>query len=90
MTIKKTHTNNSEQKIAVYGLGNVGGPLAAAWLRVGANVIGVDISTKLLDEMRNGESHKKEPLISGIFSAALKNNNLSLPLMELKHQKTPK
>jgi len=62
----------------VYGLGNVGGPLAAAWLRAGANVIGVDVSTKLLNEIRNGESHKKEPFISEIFSTALKNNKLSL------------
>ncbi|WP_245871557.1 nucleotide sugar dehydrogenase [Candidatus Nitrosotenuis aquarius] len=78
MTKKKPASIITNKKIAVYGLGNVGGPLAAAWLRAGANVIGVDVSTKLLTEIRNGESHKKEPFISEIFSTALKNNKLSL------------
>lgn len=35
-------------KIAIYGLGHVGSPLAAAWLRAGAHVIGVDNSRKVL------------------------------------------
>lgn len=78
MTRKKPATIIADKKIAVYGLGNVGGPLAAAWLRAGAKVIGVDVSTKLLNEIRNGESHKKEPFVSEIFSTALKNNKLSL------------
>ncbi len=78
LTKKKPASIITNKKIAVYGLGNVGGPLAAAWLRAGANVIGVDVSTKLLTEIRNGESHKKEPFISEIFSTALKNNKLSL------------
>ena len=66
------------KKIAVFGLGNVGGPIAAAWLRAGVKVIGVDISKRLLQEILEGNSHKKEPLISNIFSKALKNRNLSL------------
>jgi hypothetical protein len=78
LTRKKPATIIADKKIAVYGLGNVGGPLAAAWLRAGAKVIGVDVSTKLLNEIRNGESHKKEPFVSEIFSTALKNNKLSL------------
>ncbi len=64
--------------VAVYGLGNVGGPLAAAWLRAGAKVIGVDISEKLLTEIKNGNSHKKEPFISETFTGALKSGNLQL------------
>jgi nucleotide sugar dehydrogenase len=67
-----------QQIIAVYGLGNVGGPLAAAWLRAGAKVIGVDISEKLLTEIKNGNSHKKEPFISITFTSGLKAGNLSL------------
>lgn len=35
---------NGELKIAIYGLGHVGAPLAAVWLRAGAHVIGVDNS----------------------------------------------
>ena len=40
----KTLIKNQKMTLAVYGLGNVGGPIAAAWLRKGAKVIGVDIS----------------------------------------------
>ena len=64
--------------IAVYGLGNVGGPIAAAWLKKGYKVIGVDISKKLLLEIKNGESHKKEPFLPKIFSNALKKGAFTL------------
>lgn len=77
--MKKTKSKILTNKIiSIYGLGNVGGPIAAAWLRAGAKVIGVDISTKLLNEIKNGISHKKEPYISETFTSALKNNNLEL------------
>lgn len=67
------------QKIfAVYGLGNAGGPIAAAWLRKGAKVIGVDISRKLLSEIKSGISHKKEPFLSETFTKALKEKRLVL------------
>lgn len=68
----------SGKTIAIYGLGNVGGPIAAAWLRAGAQVIGVDISKRLLDEIRQGTSHKKEPLVSETFTKALKDGRLHL------------
>jgi nucleotide sugar dehydrogenase len=64
--------------IAVYGLGNVGGPLAAAWLRAGAKIIGVDISKKLLSQIKVGVSHKKEPFISDTFTKALNQGNLEV------------
>jgi len=69
---------NHKKIIAVYGLGNVGGPLAAAWLRAGAKVIGVDISHELLSEIRKGKSHKKEPFVSETFTKAIAKNNLSI------------
>jgi len=37
---------------AIYGLGNVGGPIATAWLRTDARVIGVDVSIKLLKKIK--------------------------------------
>ncbi|MHB9160238.1 MAG: nucleotide sugar dehydrogenase [Nitrosotalea sp.] len=64
--------------IAVYGLGNVGGPLAAAWLRSNAKVIGVDISKKLLLDIKKGISHKKEPHISKTFINAMKEKRFSI------------
>jgi UDP-N-acetyl-D-mannosaminuronate dehydrogenase len=44
----KSEIQNGKKIISIYGLGNVGGPIAAAWLRKGAKIIGVDISKKLL------------------------------------------
>jgi len=74
----KNNLDLSKNTIAVYGLGNVGGPITAAWLRKGAKIIGVDISLELLDSIKNGTSHRKEPFISNIFSKHLKNSSLSL------------
>jgi len=68
----KSDLKNKKKIISVFGLGNVGGPLAAAWLNSGATVIGVDISKKLLTEIKQGSSHKKEPFVSKIFTKALK------------------
>jgi len=64
--------------ISVYGLGNVGGPIAAVWLRAGAKVIGVDISEKLLLDIRNGISHNKEPFLSETFSKSFQNGSFSI------------
>ena len=63
---------------AIYGLGNVGGSIAAVWLRAGAKIIGVDISDILLNKIKNGNSHKKEPLLSETFTDALKKGTFTL------------
>ncbi len=76
--MKKSSLSYHKKILAVYGLGNVGGPLAAAWLRAGFKIIGVDISKKLLSDITKGKSHKREPLISETFSDALKKGKLSL------------
>lgn len=78
MNMIKQQLMKGEKIISVYGLGNVGGPLTAAWLKAGAKVIGVDISKKLLVDIKNGVSHSKEPFISSIFSKNLKPGNLTL------------
>lgn len=77
-TTKPTINILKNKVFAVYGLGNVGGPIAAAWLRVGAKVIGVDISKKLLADIKKGKSHEKEPFISNIFSSGLENNKFTI------------
>ena len=64
--------------ISVYGLGNVGGSIAAVWLRAGAKVIGVDISKTLLAEIKDGSSHKKEPFLSETFSKSIRNKSFFL------------
>ena len=74
----KNLIKNHKKTIAIYGLGNVGGAIAACWLKTGAKVIGVDISKKLLLDIKAGNSHSKEPFVSSIFSKALKEKNLIL------------
>jgi nucleotide sugar dehydrogenase len=61
-----------EFKIAVYGLGHVGSPLASAWLRAGAHVLGVDKSPKVLENARKGKTHVPEPGVNETFSKGLK------------------
>src|SRR5687768_1740555 len=61
-----------EFKIAVYGLGHVGSPLASAWLRAGAHVIGVDKSPKVLENAKKGRTHVPEPGVNEAFSKGLK------------------
>jgi len=68
----------SKETFAIYGLGNVGGSIAAVWLRSGARIIGVDISKTLLENIKNGKSHKKEPYLSETFSKAIKKKSLIL------------
>ena len=68
----------SKEVFAIYGLGNVGGSIAAVWLRAGAKVIGVDISKTLLSQIRDGTSHKKEPFLSETFSKSVRNKSFFL------------
>ncbi|MEX0861735.1 nucleotide sugar dehydrogenase [Nitrosopumilus sp.] len=69
---------NHKKIISVYGLGNVGGSIAAVWLRSGAKVIGVDVSKKLLNDIKIGKSHKKEPFVSETFTKNLALGNFIL------------
>ena len=77
LSLKKSITLH-KKIFSIYGLGNVGGPITAAWLKKGAKVIGVDVSKNLLEEIKHDNSHKHEPFISGIFSKSLSNNTLIL------------
>jgi UDP-N-acetyl-D-galactosamine dehydrogenase len=49
-----------ERKIAVIGLGYVGWPVAVAFARCGAPVIGFDIDPIRLDELRAGRDRTRE------------------------------
>jgi nucleotide sugar dehydrogenase len=63
---------NGSLKIAVYGLGHVGAPLAATWLRAGASVIGIDKSDQVRDYARRGITRIPEPCVSDAFAKGLK------------------
>jgi len=65
-------------KIAVYGLGHVGSPLASAWLHAGAHVIGVDKSPRVLENARKGKTHVPEPGVNEAFTKGLKDKHFSV------------
>jgi nucleotide sugar dehydrogenase len=69
---------SGEFKIAVYGLGHVGSPLASAWLRAGAHLIGVDNSSEVLENARKGRTHIYEPGVNEAFSKGLKEKRFHL------------
>jgi nucleotide sugar dehydrogenase len=62
---------SGELKVAIYGLGHVGSPMAAAWLRAGAYVIGVDKSPTVSESARKGKSHLPEPGVNEAFASGL-------------------
>ena len=69
---------SGEFKISIYGLGHVGSPIAAAWLRAGAHVIGVDKSTSILKYARQGKTSIPEPGVNEAFEKGLSNKKLSI------------
>jgi len=69
---------NGNLKIAIYGLGHVGAPLAAAWLRAGASVIGIDKSDKVREYAKEGKTKIPEPYVNEAFAKGLKENRFSI------------
>ena len=63
---KKIRTG--EFKVAIYGLGHIGAPLASVWLRAGAHVIGVDKSPKVLEDAKKGITHIPEPGVNETYA----------------------
>src|ERR671922_925779 len=69
---------SGEFKIAVYGLGHVGSPLASVCLRAGAHVIGVDKSPRVLENARKGRTHVPEPGVNEAFTKGIKEKRFYL------------
>ena len=69
---------NGKLRIAIYGLGHVGAPLAAVWLRAGAHVIGVDKSKKVLADARRGRTTIPEPHVNGAFKRGIDSGRFEL------------
>lgn len=65
-------------KIAIFGLGHVGAPLAAVWLRAGAHVIGVDKSKRVLSEARKGRTTIPEPYVNEAFKRGIDSGRFKL------------
>jgi UDP-N-acetyl-D-galactosamine dehydrogenase len=64
-----------ERKIAVIGLGYVGLPVAVAFARSGAPVIGFDIDRKRIDELRAGHDRTREVEPAELKQATLRYEN---------------
>jgi nucleotide sugar dehydrogenase len=73
-----TRVRNGNLKIAIYGLGHVGAPLAATWLRAGASVIGIDKSEKVREYAREGKTQIPEPYVNEAFAKGLNENRFSV------------
>jgi nucleotide sugar dehydrogenase len=65
-------------KIAVYGLGHIGSPLASVWLRQGAHVIGVDKSSEVLENAKIGKTHLLEPGVNEAFTKGIEDNRFEI------------
>ena len=65
-------------KIAVYGLGHVGSSIASVWLRAGAYVIGVDKSSKVLENAKRGKTHVPEPGVNDAFTRGIEDKRFEL------------
>ncbi len=62
---------SGEYLVSVFGLGHVGAPLASVWLRSGVRVIGIDKSSKVIENTKKGITHIPEPLVNESFSMGL-------------------
>ncbi len=69
---------SGEFKIAIYGLGHVGSPLASVWLRIGAHVIGVDKSPYVLENARKGKTNVPEPGVNSAFTKGLEDRRFAV------------
>ncbi len=66
-----TRVRNGNLKIVIYGLGHVGAPLAAVWLRAGVSVIGIDKSEKVREYAKEGKTQIPEPYVNEAFAKGL-------------------
>src|SRR5687768_12376763 len=62
--------------LCVLGLGYVGLPTASILAASGARVIGVDVSSRVVETLRRGEVHIEEPGLATVVQAALGSGNL--------------
>ena len=68
------------QKINVYGLGYIGLPTASLLATKGYNVLGIDVSEKLVELINNGDIHIVETDLDMLVKSAVNSNKLSASL----------
>lgn len=67
-------------RISMIGLGYIGLPTAAVFAAYGTEVLGVDVSQKVVDTVNAGEIHIVEPELDGIVRKAVADGNLRASL----------
>ena len=70
----------NNKKICVIGLGYIGLPTASMLANQGFNVLGVDISTDVVETINKGQIHIKEPGLKTVVQAAVNSGNLKASL----------
>ncbi len=71
-------------KICVVGQGYIGLPTAALFSRSHCEVVGVDISEEMINNLNNGIIHIEEPGIADIIKTAIKNKEYTASLTPQK------
>ncbi|MDX1378269.1 MAG: nucleotide sugar dehydrogenase [Anaerolineales bacterium] len=66
------------KKICVIGLGYIGLPTAATFATHGQKVLGVDVNTRVIDSLNEGNLHIHEPGLDHILNAAITSGNLTV------------
>ncbi|HOF22415.1 MAG TPA: nucleotide sugar dehydrogenase [Thermotogota bacterium] len=72
-----------KQTINVIGMGYIGLPTATIFAAEGYEVYGYDTNPKIIQTLKNGEIHIKEPDLLGLFKTVLEQKKL-IPSEELK------
>ena len=65
-----------KEKICVMGLGYIGLPTASLLATKGCEVVGVDISAKVIETINRGEVHIREPELDVLVRSAVSSGNL--------------
>ena len=71
---------DTEQKVAVIGLGYIGLPTAALIARSGAKVLGVDVSAHVVDTINSGKVHIEEVDLDGLVQGVVARGTLRASL----------
>lgn len=66
------------RSLCVLGLGYIGLPTASTFALNGLKVVGVDVNRRVVDVLRNGEVHIREPGLRALVQTAFESGNLRI------------
>lgn len=76
---QRTAFRSGEIPVAVYGLGKIGRPVAAAFAELTGNVVGVDVDPAVVDAIRRGEGgFEHEPGLGSALEECVESGALSV------------